>query len=96
MVTFPEYDPTPRPATEAFTLSVCGAVPLVGETLSQLESLLAVKESEPDPVFVTESDAGVGSGPPCVAANDRLGGETERIGWTAVVPDAYADAGPSA
>jgi hypothetical protein len=95
-VTLPEYDPTGRPATVELTVRVCGAVPLVGETESQLESDAAVKESVPEPEFVTDSEPGVGSGPPCVVVNDRLGGETARIGCVAVVPDAYTDAGLSA
>ncbi len=35
MVTFPLYAPAVRAPTEAFTCSVCGAVPLVGDKVSQ-------------------------------------------------------------
>jgi hypothetical protein len=44
------------------TVNVPGVVPLAGATISQLESLVAVKLSAPPvPVFVTFTIAGAGS-----------------------------------
>jgi hypothetical protein len=49
--------------------------------VSHAESLLAVKLSEPPPVFVTLSEAGVGFVPlPCVPLNDNDFGEIESTG----------------
>src|SRR6266404_2093688 len=79
-VTCPVYDPGARPAAEAETCTLCGAVPLTGDTRSQLASPEAVKFSVPEPMLLTFNEAGRGSGPPWAALNDRLDGVTERIG----------------
>ncbi len=75
------------PDTEAVTCKAWGAVPLVGSTESQAESLAAVKLSVPPPPLVTFSEAGVGSDPPWLALNDKLDGETERTGWVEALPE---------
>ena len=58
----------------------CGAVPPVGVTASQEESLPAVKVSVPVPEFVTLTDCDEGFVPPCVALNVRFAVETESTG----------------
>jgi hypothetical protein len=61
--------------------NVCGAVPLAGVTESQDESLLALKVRLPPPVFVTLTVDAVGLVPlPWVAANDKVVGDTDKLG----------------
>ena len=52
-VTCPTYVPSARQLIEADNCSVCGAVPLVGVTVSHGLSLDAVKLRIPLPVFVS-------------------------------------------
>ena len=60
---------------------VCGAVPLVGVTESQGESLDAVKVRVPAPVLEILTEAGKGlEALPCVAENERAVSEIEREG----------------
>src|SRR5438874_1937443 len=60
-VTLPTYVAAVRLPTMAEICRVCGAVPAVGLTVSQAESLLALKFSVPEPVLVTLTKAGDGS-----------------------------------
>ena len=70
----------------ADTCRFWGAVPLVGLTDSQAESLPAVKLSVPVPVFVTLTVAGAGFVPlPCVALKVRDVVETDRVGGAATL-----------
>ena len=67
----------------AETCSVCegGADPLAGEAPSHDESLLAVNESIPAPVFDNVTLAGGGFTPlACVALNESVFAESVRIG----------------
>jgi hypothetical protein len=58
-----------------------GAEPLIGETDSQLESLAAVKESVPLPVFETVTFVGTGFAPlPWVALKANAVVETDNTG----------------
>jgi hypothetical protein len=66
----PVYVPAVSVPVAAEICKAFGAVPLAGVTESHAESLLAVKLSEPPPVFVTFTEAGVGFAPPCVALKD--------------------------
>jgi hypothetical protein len=75
---------------------VCGAVPLVGDKETHPASAVSVNERDPEPALVTDSEAAGGLGPPCVALNDKLEGETDKIGCVLVVPEPYAETGPSA
>ena len=59
-VTLPAYVPAVRLPTMAEICRVCGAVPEVGLTVSQAESLPAEKLSVPEPVLVTFTFAGGG------------------------------------
>ena len=73
--------PAVRDPSVADTCRFCAAVPLVGLTDSQAESLPAVKLSVPVPVFVTVTVAGDGFVPlPCVALNVSVVVETESVG----------------
>jgi hypothetical protein len=65
---------------------VCGAVPLVGVTVSQGESLAAVKESVPDPEFDTSTESALGFEPPNVALNVTVDSETARVANGASLP----------
>jgi hypothetical protein len=61
--------------------NACGAVPLLGVTDSHEESLLAVKVKLPPPIFVTFAVDAAGFVPlDCVAANDKVVGETDNAG----------------
>jgi hypothetical protein len=84
-VTCPVYVPGTSEPSAAETCNVCGAVPLVGETVSHEESLLAVNERVPPPVFVTLTEEAEGELPPSVALKLRVVGETDRtgdgVGW---------------
>ena len=55
-------------------------MPLVGVTVSQAESLLAVKLSVPTPVFVTFTDCDDGLDPACVALKVSALDERCRMG----------------
>jgi len=77
--------PAESPAVLAVTDTPSGAVPDVGESLSQLASSLTVYDSVPPPVFDTLSDSGAGSSPPATPANERLDGETDSAGDGGVV-----------
>jgi hypothetical protein len=56
------YVPTAKVPRTDVIVNVPGAVPLAGATISQLESLVAVKLSAPPvPVFVTFTIVGAGS-----------------------------------
>jgi hypothetical protein len=63
---------------EAEICSAWGVVPELGDALSQLLSLVAVKLSDPVPVSVTFTVAGDGLLPPMVAENGTVAGETDR------------------
>jgi hypothetical protein len=54
------------------TVSVAGAVPLVGETLSQGAFEVAVKDRVPTPWLDTATDCEFGLEPPAVAEKERL------------------------
>ena len=72
------YVPAVSDPSVADTCRVCGAVPLVGLTDSQAESLLAVKFSVPCPVLVRLTLEGEGFVPlPWVAA--KLSVVVERV-----------------
>jgi hypothetical protein len=61
-VIWPVYVPTAKVPRTDVMVNVPGVVPLAGATISQLESLVAVKLSAPPvPVFVTFTIAGTGS-----------------------------------
>jgi hypothetical protein len=79
--------------TVADTCGVRGAVPLLGEIESQLESLVAVKFRVPMPVLVIVNGAGGGSEPPATAVNMRLEGDTDNTGWLAAALEPYAETG---
>jgi hypothetical protein len=64
-----------------------GAVPLLGGTESQFESLDAVKLRLPMPVLFMVSGAGGGLGPPATAVKMRLAGDTDKTGWLAAALD---------
>jgi hypothetical protein len=70
---------------EAANETFCGAVPVVGETVSHAASLEAEKVSEPVPVFETAKLTGWGSEPPASAPMFTTVGVTARTG---VVPAA--------
>src|ERR1700722_4500099 len=80
IVMWPVIAPTGRGLTDAMICKACGAVPLVGVTVSHGESLAAVKVSVPPPAFETVSEAAAGFAPPCAAVNDSEVAETERTG----------------
>ena len=65
---------------DAVAWTVCGAVPLEGETANHAWSLEAVKLSVPPPEFAMLKVAGAGLVPPCVAEKLRLIGLTVRAG----------------
>ena len=81
IVMWPMYVPETNPLTLGDICRVWGAVPLVGRTTSHDMSLEAVKLRVPVPTFDTETEAGAGFEPPCVAVNESVAGETERAGW---------------
>jgi len=64
----------------AESCKACGAVPLVGEDVSQALSLAVVKLRVPVPVLVTFTVADAGLLPPAVPLIERVVGETERTG----------------
>jgi hypothetical protein len=79
----PVYVPAVKLPTVTETCSVCegGADPLAGETASHDESLLAVNESVPLPLFETVTLVGAGFVPlPCVPLNVKVVTETESAG----------------
>ena len=61
-------------------MSACGALPAVGETASQEESLPALKLSDPDPVLDTDRLAAGGFAPPTVAPMLKEVGVTDKVG----------------
>ena len=64
-VTLPVYVPAVSVPTFAETVKVAEVVPLVGLTVSQDESLAAVKPRDPPPpAFVTDSEEDAGFDPP--------------------------------
>src|SRR5436190_1506012 len=75
-VTLALYVPGERPATLAETVTVEGAVPAVGLTLSQEASVAAAQVSVPPPVLLMVSTRGAGSGPPAVALKPSAPGLT--------------------
>lgn len=79
----PVYVPAVKLPSVAEICSVCegGAEPLAGEAASHDESLLAVNESVPLPVFETVTLAGVGFVPlPCVPLNETVVEESVSTG----------------
>ena len=62
------------------TVSVCGAEPLAGVTVSQLASSAAVKLRLPPPVFVTLSVLAAGFAPPAVPLKASDAGVTASAG----------------
>ena len=79
----PVYVPAVKLPSVAEICSVCegGAAPLVGETVSHEESLLALKESDPVPIFDTVTFAGAGFVPlPCVALNESVVVDSDKTG----------------
>ena len=83
IVMWPVYVPAANPFTAADIWTDWGAVPDVGEAVSQLLSLDAVKLNEPTPELVMFTEAGAGFVPPAVALNVTVVGETARIGVVA-------------
>jgi len=79
-VTWPVYVFGIRPVSETLICRLCGALPLVGDTESQLESLAAVNESVLLPVLVTETFDAAGLAPPWVPLKLSVNGETLRMG----------------
>src|SRR4051794_9588545 len=79
-LTLPVYVPTARPLTFVPIDSVAGAVALAGVTLSHGWSEVAVTSRLPVPVFVTDAFWLAGLGPPCVALNVMVAGETDNTG----------------
>ena len=59
---------------------VCGAVPVLGATDSQAESLPALKARVPLPILFTFAGRGAGSVPPAVALKVILAGDTDKVG----------------
>ena len=83
--------PAARPATLTDADSAAGALPLAGETASQVWSSDAVKLSEPPPLFVTFTVCAAGFAPPAVAVNDRLAGETASTGVGGIDVERHGD-----
>ena len=71
--------PALNPAGETETVRVEGAVPDVGDTLSHAALLTVAVQLPP---FVISTDCDAGAGPPAVAANCRLDGETAIVAGT--------------
>jgi hypothetical protein len=80
IIMWPVTVPTGRAPSIALICKVCGAVPLVGVTVSHGESLAAVKVSVPPPIFETVTEAGAGFAPPCTVVKDSEAADRERIG----------------
>src|SRR5450755_4648486 len=64
----------------ADSCNACGAVPLAGNTVSQVASLEVVKLRVPDPVLVTFTVTDAGLPPPAVAVIGTVVGDTDRTG----------------
>ena len=79
-VTLPVYVPAARPAMLADTFTVPAPVPLAGAAWSHGWSVAAVHVSVPPPLLETASGCAAGLAPPAVAENDRLAGDTCRVG----------------
>ena len=86
MVIVPLYVPAARPVMSTEAVSVEGAVPLVGLTVSHGALSLAVKLSVPAPVLLMLIVWLAGLLPPAVAVKLRLAGLTPMVGCVAA-PD---------
>jgi hypothetical protein len=81
IVTCPVYVPAFSVPRIAEICRTCGAVPLPGVIVSQVESLAAVKVTAPVPVLLTLMEAAAGFVPlPWVAPNETDDCERERMG----------------
>ena len=79
-VTAVVYVPAESPAIDGVTVSVAGADPDAGETLSHDTDSDAVKLSVPPPVLVMLAVCAAGLAPPTVALNVMLVAETASAG----------------
>jgi hypothetical protein len=88
--------PAPRPATDAETLSVTGAVPPAGVIASQEVPVPALNVSVPVPPFATLRLAADELAPPAVAVKASDAGVTASSGVVPAAEVAIIDKGPSA
>jgi hypothetical protein len=81
-VTVPVYVPAASPAVAAVTVSVLGAVPVLGLTPNHAWLLVALQFSVPPPVLLMLIVRAAGFAPPSTALKLRLVGLTPNAGGT--------------